>query len=208
MSFIEKVAEAPNQREALLLIAGALDIILTAITEQQQAGPFGDGWTSDWRPNEVVPGAAGPPFVGEPEDYGQGAAARQPSPGLVQDSDGNWVIPPAPLELQVQRRMWAEQYLPGLSASTGDELSPANTGVDVDLLIDAYTKGGPEWLTAYDTEFVLTLPADARQAMALDYQGRGLDQQALEFSVAFLQGDATSMANTEPLGDTLPGAPR
>lgn len=206
MSFLEKVAEAPNQRDALLLIAGALDLIYEAVLNQPARVNEDGGW-DEWA-TEGSPGYPERMPTGEPEDYGQGATARQPSPGLVQDSDGNWVIPPAPLELQVQRRMWAEQYLPGLGVSTGDELSPANTGVDIELLMEAYVKGGPEWLTAYDTEYVLTLPANARQAMALDYQGRGLEQQALEFSVAFLQGDATSMANTEPLGDTLPGAPR
>lgn len=199
MSFLEKVAEAPNQRDALLLIAGALDLIYEAVVNQPARVNEEGGWDR-WEPDDIHPG--------DPEDYGHGAAARQPSPGLVQDGDGNWVIPPAPLDLQRARAGWAALYLPGLGASSGDELSPANTGVDVELLMEAYVKGGPEWLTAYDTEFVKTLPANARQDMARDYEERGLSQEALEFSVAFLQGDATSMANTEPLGDTLPGAPR
>lgn len=198
MSFLEKVAEAPNQREALLLIAGALDIILEAITEQTASGVEGDEWNGGW--------SSAPTRMPDPEQYGGEAPAREPAKPMERDG-ADWVIPPAPAELQQRRRDWAEQYLPGLGASTGDELRASEGPAYADL-VNAYTKGGPEWLTAYDTEFVLTLPPNARQAMALDYQERGLNQEALEFSVAFLQGEATSMANAAPMADTLPGAPR
>ena len=187
MSFLEKVAEAPNQREALLMIAGALDIILEAITSQ----PAADSWDGGWD---------------NPETYGGSPVPLEPSKGLEHDGSV-WIIPLAPKALQQARAGWAATYLPGLGAGVGDELAPANQGADLQELFDAYVKGGPEWLTAYDTEFVQTLPPDAKQAMALDYQERGLNQEALEFSVAFMQGDATSMATAVPLGDTMPGKP-
>jgi hypothetical protein len=207
MSFLERAAEASNQREALLVLAGALDVIdqrIADLIEQLAESAPEDKWEGGWEPT-AIQGIA--PHSDEPEEYGAGAAAREPAQPLERDG-ADWVIPPAPLELQQRRRKWAEQYLIGIGAGTGDELAAANTGTNVEELVDAYTKGGPEWLTAYDTEYVQTLPGNAKQAMALDYEERGRRQEALEFAVAFMQGDATSMANTEPLGDTLPGAPR
>jgi hypothetical protein len=177
---MEKVAEAENQREALLLIAGALDMIYDAvITAPPVRGE--DTWSSGWIGTD-------PPLA----------------PVVAMHREGNdYVIPPAPVQVRDARVIWANAFIPALAAPTGDELAPGNTDVDVDALMDAYVKGGPEWLTAYDSEFVMGLPADARQSMALDYEQRGLTQEAREFSVAYLKGDATSMATATALADTL-----
>jgi hypothetical protein len=155
MSFLEKVAEAPNQREALLLIAGALDIILDAITTVPVVDDD-NGWSSGWDNDGIQS------MYREGDDY---------------------IIPVAPPDVMGDRR----QFIANYNIPEGD----------------AYEKGGPEWLTAYDTEFVMSLPVDARKLMAVDFEKRGLFQAAREFAVAFLKGDASNMATAVPLADTL-----
>lgn len=178
MSFLEKVAEAPNQREALLLIAGALDMIYEAIHDQPVAERSADGWgdSGGWN-SETGRGV---------DRFGEEAKV------VAMHREGNdYVIPPPSDDLRLARAQFSENYL-----------------INDVTVADAYVKGGPEWLTAYDSDFVMTLPADAKQGMAIDYESRGLTQEALEFSVAFLKGEAISMATAAPMADTLPGAPR
>lgn len=172
MSFLEKVAEAPNQREALLLIAGALDMIYEAVLER----PVADGdWESGWD-NSMDAIIASRGGIDLDDDR-----SRE---GSQMHKDGDdWVIPEASKAIRAQRAQFVTNY----NIPEGD----------------AYVKGGPEWLTAYDTDFVMTLPSDARQAMAIDFEQRGLTQEAREFAVAFLKGDATTMDTAAPLADTL-----
>lgn len=166
MSFMEKVAEAKSEREALLLIAGALDII-----DEKLSNPpvieRGDDWASGWTTN----------FTEDELDVLDALPERMHREGE------EYVIPPVSPAVQADRR----QFITNYNIPEGD----------------AYVKGGPEWLTAYDTEFVMSLPADARQLMAMDYERRGLSQEAREFAVAFLKGDASNMATAAPLADTL-----
>lgn len=135
MKLADQIKQAKTPRDAMLLLAQAIDEIREDLDRRA---------TDPWD---------------EPLTWGDAPPADLDVPAMTTVSGEDWsetVIRPVSEEKQALRAEWATTALENM------------TTLPLDEAVDAYSKGGPVWLHAFDREYVMGLPIHLRMAMVAD----------------------------------------
>lgn len=164
MTYAEQMQAAPNPKDALLVIAAALDEIRLLVEHREQSTEdwFNESWVAtDERAAEII---------------------AHHTAKITEDGDTTTVeIPPPSDEKFARRLMFAQQSLKldeQLPDRSLDEMSWAAT----------YAKGGPTWLYLGNRDLVMSYPPYIRQALVQDLE-EDSPQQAHEMSRDILKED-------------------
>jgi len=193
MSYADRIRQAKGLPEAVLILAEGIDHVLAELGPRAASDPWaGGGW--DMPPAEDRPAAMRPADKtanaeaiaaaeaallietdGEErlalearlrllKDEGQ-AIDVTPAQGVREvieqvDDVATVVLPPASPERKAQRVKTAKQFRMA-------EYSPTLTE---EQFLDAYAKGGPQWLYLGAREAVMQMPMEARHRMVADLE--------------------------------------
>lgn len=142
MSVVDQVKAAKNPQEAMLVIAAALDELLS----RQPTPPANDGW-GEW---------------GEPEP-----AALELVRAEYSDDGGTTTTftITGDAHKKVKRAEFAEAFIRPAFGRADLESGEWHPNEEV---VDAFVNAGPLWLYAYDRDYVMSLSQDAKVQLIED----------------------------------------
>lgn len=186
MSVQEQVKQADNPQHALLVIARALDVIITRLDDAVTEAPAQDGWGSWSAPSDP-----------EPEQEDNSAAIKALREALAEESDaderraleaklrllldsGQSVALGMEESPRAEIKMDGEKSVVELPLPTEEQLEMREAFLDTvapndpdywgEELIDAYKRGGPLLIYYSDREYVMGLPPELRKRMVEDVE--------------------------------------
>lgn len=167
-TYSNQVRATKSPKEALTIIAHALDELAARIDALEEGGSGWDDWGD--ADNTAVIAAEQRDWFHEPIKAGQEATGYQfdaPMGSVKTEQHGSqmvYVFPTPSDEKQERRRLLERQQLQ-LAKALGPEEPEPEGGWN-----GAYAKGGPWWLYAHNRELLMSYPSEVRRAMVADVE--------------------------------------
>lgn len=192
MTFKQRVANARNPQDALLMLAEGIDLILTQLVDLPQLGqpdPWGE-WDQVPQVNyDTAPSMHAPTpeavevlranletATGETRSAIEAAIRLAEDSGKAVDTqlpDGvrdRVLIGEEGVEVftrPVDRERATARSTFAKEIELGPDLTPV---LDHQTAVEAFVKGGPAWLYVYDRDFVISMPTNWKQALVADVE--------------------------------------